>query len=444
VFGNKAYHDHENKPARTRLRGLARNPAIPADLLRRLVDERFKEVNWAVRERASWTREQIDALIEHPDVAVRCVMAEASHLPQGQRARLVEDPSRKVLAALAEPPMFRRLWTEDPEPRLPAWAWERLIERLPPVATDNLAGNPWVPRELRDRLRAARPVTPQPSRPPLTRAEAEAGAAAVNQYERAAIAAHPDLPADLVARLATDPEPYVRLTVSMRPELTEAQRAAIDYVVRPGSRLTPLDWVRHSEDPDLLRRCATSAHIGLRRSAALHRRLPPDLVALLAADDDFAVRLLLCEAQADVPAELVLATYVQARTLSRGLLLDHPALKRERLGHLADSPDPRLRSLASLDPLAPAAVIERLSHDPVRFVRSWVAGDGRLSPARVLELFEDPDLTGLAAANPHLPVPVMRRIVDDDGRELDHEQPPEGMAVALGAWTPETLPFKDE
>ena len=80
----------------------------------------------------------------------------------------------------------------------------------------------------------------------------------------------------------------------------------------------------------------------------------------------------------------------------------------------------------------------------MRFVRGWVAGDGRLSAGRVRELFDDPDFAGQAAANPRLPVSVMRRILDDDGRELATERPPEGRAIALGSWTPETLPFKDE
>ena len=36
-----------------------------------------------------------------------------------------------------------------------------------------------------------------------------------------------------------------------------------------------------------------------------------------------------------------------------------------------------------------------------------------LSPAKVLELFADPAVTGQAAANPHLPVPLMERILTD-------------------------------
>ncbi|GIG51542.1 hypothetical protein ACFO1B_47740 [Dactylosporangium siamense] len=119
--------------------------------------------------------------------------------------------------------------------------------------------------------------------------------------------------------------------------------------------------------------------------------------------------------------------------------MSHPSLERERLDHLAASPDPRLRGLTYRDPSVPAEVIERLNHDRETFVRGFVAVDARLSPRRVLELFADPDLCGQAAANPHLPVDVMRRIIDD-GRELANERPPEGMAVFLGNWDPEKSP----
>lgn len=103
-------------------------------------------------------------------------------------------------------------------------------------------------------------------------------------------------PPDPVRQPATHPDPHVRLVVSARPELTERERAAIDYVVEPEARLETLDWVWNArEDADVLRQCATSAHPWLRRSAAVCPALPSDLVELLARDEDFAVGLLLCE-----------------------------------------------------------------------------------------------------------------------------------------------------
>jgi hypothetical protein len=182
-----------------------------------------------------------------------------------------------------------------------------------------------------------------------------------------------------------------------------------------------------------------SAHIGLRRSVACNPSLSPDLVAVLATDDDFAVRLLLCENHAEVPSETVLNTYLEARTMTRGRLLDHPALTRVGLARLADFPDPGARCLAVLDPEAPAELVERLSHDPHPAVRTWVAADPRLSSKRVLELFDDPLTTGQAAANPHLPVPVMQRILAD-ATTLSEEQVEGTPKVYLGNWKPDELP----
>ncbi|MER7689828.1 hypothetical protein [Streptomyces sp. NPDC097610] len=45
------------------------------------------------------------------------------------------------------------------------------------------------------------------------------------------LSGNPSLPADLVDRLAIDPAEGVRLAVSLRPELTEARRAAIDFTM---------------------------------------------------------------------------------------------------------------------------------------------------------------------------------------------------------------------
>jgi hypothetical protein len=419
LSANKAYRDHQNIPARARLRGLAANPAVPADLLRRLVDRYFTDVEYPVMNRKSWTDEQVDVLIDHPDVRVRRRLAQAQHLPSNHRARLVEDADEHLLETLASGLSVYRWWSDEPAPSMPAWAFERLLARRPQYV-DRIARNVWAPRSVRDQLPAPPPM---PWEVPMTLAEAEASVDGAS-WARARAAGHSDLTAERVARLSTDPDRLVRVAVSMRPGLSDKQRAAIDHEVRPGDRLVPAEWARTTRDPDVQRACATSVHIGLRRSVAMNRNLAPDLVTVLTTDDDFAVRLLLCENQESVPADLVLMTYLEARTLSRDLLLTHPGLRRDRLGHLADSPNARLRGLAVLDPRVPAAVIERLGNDPEPVVRGWVAPDGRLSTGRALALFEEPELTGRAAANPRLPVEVLERVLHDAEAELTDESPP--------------------
>jgi hypothetical protein len=441
LYVNAAYLAHENKPARARLRGLVRNPAIPGTLLRRLVDEQLTEVGFFLSHRRHWSDEQFDALVDHPDPGVRVRLAEAPRLRPEQRVRLVEDPDPQVLSALAEGPLTDALRITTLEPLLPEWAYRRLIERSASLRSA-LVDNRWVPRELREELSPtpADPPTAVPVEdPPLDRGEAEARAGSDSLAERVRAAIDPRLPADLVARLAVDPSPRVRLTVSMRRELSEEERAAIDYQVAPTDRISPAHWARTTLDPQEQRRCVYSAHIGLRRSVAYNPALSPELVAVLATDDDFAVRLLLCENHADVPSETVLSAYLEARTMTRGRLLHHPAFKRVGLARLAESPDPGARCLVVLDPEATPALLERLSHDPHPAVRTRVAADARLSRDRALALFDDPLATGGAAASPHLPVPMMERILADATSLIDEEI--EGTpAIYLGNWPADKLP----
>ncbi|MEO3744556.1 hypothetical protein [Plantactinospora sp. B5E13] len=403
--------------------------------------EQPKEVRYPLAIRREWSDEQVEALLDHPDPEVRVELAQARYLTPEQRARLVEDPDRRVLGALAEGPDIFELRIAKRDPVLPDWAYDRLVERDPRLLVYILEN--WrIPQEVRDRLSPPRPATapaPPVDEAPLDRREAELLVGNDNEWTRTCAAVDPRLPVDLVHRLTTDPSPQVRLAVSMRPELSEEERSAIDYHVGPDDRIHPPRWPQVTRDPAVQRRCVHSAHIGLRRSVACNPSLLPDLVAVLATDDDFAVRLLLCENHANVPAETVLTTYLQARTLSRGRLLNHPAFERIGLARLADSADPGARCLVVLDPEAPAPLIERLSHDPHPAVRCSVAADRRLSPGRVCDLFDDPLTTEYASANPHLPIPVMERILGDAVGLAD--EPVEGSpAVYLGNWKADELP----
>ncbi|MEU4620959.1 hypothetical protein AB0G04_13400 [Actinoplanes sp. NPDC023801] len=396
---------------RSRLRGLARNPRIPADLLARLAHEQPKEAARTIPYRKEWTGEQFAALAGHPLSKVRAALAEALYITAEQRAVLVEDPDLTVLRVLAEGPDYFFVWAFKPRPTpLPDRAYWRLYERSPKLAL-HLTVNPFVPVELQERLGVD--TAPAAEKPPVSREEAEEQAASDNEWTRSCAAAEAALSAGTVARLAGDPSPRVRLAVSMRPELTEEQRAAIDYHVGRDDRITPADWAVETRDPAEQARCARSAHIGLRRSVACNPHLSAGLIAMLAGDDDFAVRLLLCERHLDVPPDTVLTTFLEATTMTRGRLLQHPSLLASGLARLAGHPDPQARALAVRDPDAGPELVERLSRDPDPLVRGRAADDPRLPLDRLLELFEDPETAGPAAASPNLPIPLMHRILSD-------------------------------
>jgi hypothetical protein len=427
------------------LLGLARNPALPVALLLRLAaDDRLTP--WDLTARRTWTDEAFDTLAAHPDPEVREALAQSPGATGEQRARLAGDLSIRVLQALLEGPPAR--WS-DP---LPGWVHRRLAQHPEPLVRDLLTYLPGTPGDVVALLaRDPHPGIADAARALLDRkpyeptsigtGQAVLFASGGSEWNRERAAADPALPAEWVTTLAADPSPRVRLAVSQRPELTEEQRAAIDY---PADQDTPLlDWVL-AAGPDELRRCALSTHPGLRRSAACHPGLPADLVSALATDPDPVVRALLCAYRAEVPADLVLHTYLTAFAApgtssssgpsssgfadfgdARGLsglaglssddLVRHPAFPRTGLARLASSPDERARALVTLDPAAPPALIEKLSHDPAATVRAAAAADPRISPARLLELLEDPATTSAAAANPSLPLPVIERLIDDAG-----------------------------
>ncbi|WP_067502654.1 hypothetical protein [Actinoplanes sp. TFC3] len=369
-------------------------------------------------------------------------MAHAWYLTPEQRAHFVEDPSRNVVAALIDfAGMLAFGSWELPEPPLPRWAYERIIERYPQWGVLALMDDPFVPQDIQERLGIQR-TAPTPE-VPLTRAQAEAMVATDNEYSRAQALADPRVPAGIAARFTNDPAHEVRLAVSLRPELTEHQRQAIDYHVGPDDRLRPTWWATTTEDPEVQRTCALSAHIGLRRSVALNQHLSPELVPILAEDTDFAVRLLLCEYNATVAPQRVVTTFLEATTMTAGRLLDHPRLRDFPFASLAEDPHPGARALVPRDPNAAPGLIERLSHDEYAVVRARMASDRRLSPARVLELFDADETTEAAAANPHLPVDMMELILADAvalAGEVVEGKP----AVYLGRWNPDTLPDDDE
>ncbi|MER7444760.1 hypothetical protein [Micromonospora avicenniae] len=407
-----------------------------------------------------------DAAVAHRDQRLRSSLAESAAAPAAQRGRLVSDPERIVRLVLAHgPDLFRvkpdplpdeaydRLAADDDSDvrfelaaawHCPEWIRRRLVTDADPAVRRAAYGN-WrnPPEEITDRLLAdpdhavrhavARhacrhrpellsavldevtdpwPLRELALRAPLNREQCLPLVRHEDAGVRAAVAENPYLPADLVGEMATDQEPRVRLRLSMRSGLSEAERAAIDYEVAPGDRIEPAQWVLDRlDDPDVLQQCVHSAHLGLRRSAAYSPYLTPQQVEVLAGDHDFAVRLLLCENHDDVPAELLLATYLEAQVITAGALLSRPNFPRAGLARLADAAEPKARALSVLDPATPDAVIERLSRDDEPQVRSAAAADPRLSPARVAELVVESATAYAAARNPGLPVELMKRIV---------------------------------
>ncbi|MBT2468258.1 hypothetical protein J7E97_10305 [Streptomyces sp. ISL-66] len=229
-------------------------------------------------------------------------------------------------------------------------------------------------------------------------------------HVRETIAGRTDLGSSERAALAVDPDPEVRLTLSVHPALTESERAAIDYTVPEGGDFGPQPaWPR---DPAVVRLNALSGHPLLRRRAAADHNLPPDLVALLAADADHGVRVTLAQNHPDAPAALLLGSFLEYTGHHRADLLTRPHFPTVGLAAHAEHEDPAVRALVARDPEADPELVERLTRDPDPAVRAALTRHPNLPAARLAELLGDEELAPHAAANPALDPALMEELVE--------------------------------
>ncbi|MEU9235590.1 Mucin-2 [Streptomyces subrutilus] len=452
------------------LDGVARNPALPTALLLRLLacvggddGPRRRAV-----QRAGLPEPAVAVVLAHPDPRTRIDFAMSARAEPAQRARLADDPSPNVRAAVAYGP-------ESPVPRttvapLPDAVCARLLEDPDPSVRAALLDSPHLApsfvvslaahREPAARRAAAREwealapgerssllADPDPDvrraaalgecrhdarltaellRDPKSAAEAlrrgflgraDAERCVAEGTHLTALAENPSLPADLVERLALDPDEAVRLVVSLRPELEETRRMAIDFTVGPFDR-GDVEWVRNGlADPDVLRRAAASAHPLLRRAAAHSPHLPPDLLCLLARGEDPLVETLLAIHHPDTPEAALMRVYERlGGTFSAWMAETHPRFPREGLAaRYADHPDGNYRRLAIRDPAAMPALVERLSHDPAVWTRQEAASDPRLPLHRLRQALHVPELASSAGANPALPEEEMAAVLNGAG-----------------------------
>ena len=350
------------------------------------------------------------ALAADDDAKIRYWTAARSNVPPALRRRLADDPDPEVRAAALSPELWNRLrpaeqegFRADSHPRISA-AVRRVSGGEPPLPCS-------VPdfrneADLSRRLRAAAGAA-------VDRELAQLLVIDGDPRIRAAAAGNSHVPTGIALALVHDPDDDVRLQLSLREDLTEEQRSQMDYTVPPGRR-EPVRWVtdRH---PSAMRAAAASSHVLLRRSVAGAARLPGDVVNSLAHDDDYFVRLTLCEHCDDAPHDLLVEMYRDWRGLSWSSLTSRPNFARAGLARFVDSPLERLRHAALFDPQLTPDLVERLTRDESRMVRTRAVRDPRLPLDRLFALLTEEGPTMTAATNPALTPDLMHLLLDTAG-----------------------------
>jgi hypothetical protein len=451
------------------LRGLARNPAAPNDVLLALLAKHPRAVTNAFRCRTDLPPKVLSAMVEHPDADVRAALAYNHSVEPRLRLRLAADPAANVRYGLETGPELplpdtfyrlnldaivvhwdRGLLTEaevenevpgtwrnaraqlrvaagHPHPlirnaaaRVEAWAsaprvpdratgWQDL-ERLSWRSRSLLSTTPIPAPVLDEVLAKGSPghLTELARNPDLEPGMVARLVAHTEPTVRAGVASRDDLTSDQLEALLGDPDRMVRTQASVHPALTEEQRTGVDIDLSPQG-----EWAMHGMTYQSMVPVGDprSVNVLLRRRAAEDPHLPAEEVRRLSQDRDPEVRFLVAWHQRDVPPNALLTAYIDNPTRRTRFLTERPDFPTTDLARFATHPHPGVRLLATLDPQAPAQVIATLLEDPDWDVSSAAASCPLLPAHRIVDALHRIGLGESAGANPALPPDAMRDLI---------------------------------
>lgn len=368
---------------------LALNPGLPGAFRMRLADHRDPGVRVALVIGARGARRELfERLLRDPDVQVREQLAQSDHVPADLRAQLAADPEPRIRATVAQwwtraPEPVRRLLLTDPEDTVRAGACATYYRRLPhPVPPADL-----LPVLLADPITRAGAIRHCPMDADTARRLADDP----DELVRREVAQHPDLPAPLRELLAEDPSLRVALRVFARQDTPEPTRAAIHTKILSDVPLA--DWLidPQNRDDDTLEQQLTN---NLARAELATLRLPwVTSDPLPYVDSPYAC----------FRASAALSGRLPAPVVTRLLNDEKSSVRTTMALHARDRIDP-----------GTAERIDR-SYRPEKKTR-WRPADDLPLPADVLRRLAtdaDPRMRQLAPRDLDLPVDLVRRLAAD-------------------------------
>lgn len=344
-----ASRDHDIRAA------VASNPATPADTVAKLARDRKFLVRSAVTRRADLAPELVREMIGNdPSPYIRADLLRRNSLPEEEAAKAIRDLARMLHADEID-------------------HFTDLLDRIEP---GDLAPSDTDAPALRYLAESRGPMI----RSDFERIEQE------GDFEcRAAIAVHPDCPADILARMAAGDDKRLWQLVATNPS-TPAESLA--RLAEAGDNRTLLEAL---DNPSLPR----EALIELLRSedswfadmAAAHPNLIFDeaFVCLRDAGRPIPRGLL---SRPDCPPGFISELTRSTNPAERLLVAEHDSTPPELLTALAADPDPEIRKAVAENRETPAETLAAMLHDTDSDVVMGAATSGRLDPSLVAGICE--------------------------------------------------------
>ena len=248
-------------------------------------------------------------------------------------------------------------------------------------------------------------------------------------WARDLVAAHPNTDEEVLALLAEQPANKLRRTVAAHANANPATLSALCTDVDPDVRFVAANNVRApahvlsalrkiGATPDLLTvepvepptaaRLSETAALGrwARFLAARHRACPPELLTVVAADDDWRIRSALLDNPATPGALLRHATAASDQNDTECLAQLHAedpdTLSLEELAH---HPSPEVRLAVERNRYTNSEILGRLAADEVSAIRRVAAQRANADTAAIdllIRAGSTPDLMGLAKPDPSM------------------------------------------
>jgi hypothetical protein len=343
--------------------GLARNPALPAGLLERLLAVPDRGVRLRLARRDDLSPGHVRSLLGTGDTHVIGLLLRRSLVDLAGVRALAADPALRWLLVSVK---------DLPADVLAGLAHDANASTVAMVAEYQLLSDPLADElsrhpDRRVRRGLARNTTLSP------RLFARLGADDAVSF---ALAANPATPAEIVARLATHEEFTVRRAAAHRTDLP----------------------------PETYELLAADPERGVRRPAAANPAVPEHLLRALAADPEVRDDLLRNLA---LPQDLLVTLESgtdSPRAAPGSLASPTPAVVRNE-----ELPTGLLDELVAADPGAVESIMARHALTAARL--RALARHPRLPVTMIVDLLGDPATAEQAAANPSLPVAVMAELL---------------------------------